>query len=165
MMTLADPVLQILETAVKGRGVFATRCIPGGTRIVQLEGRCYRTQDIPPESFAMQIDDDLWLCSDGQALDDCINHGCEPNTGFAQHDAVLYALRDIASGEELTWDYSTSIAELGWSLDCLCGSKNCRGVILPFGELSLREQERLLPISLRYLQRRCTQAGHTNPKR
>ena len=145
------PVLEIRDTERTGRGVFAVRRIAAGTRILTLEGQRYRTEDIPPESFAMQIDDDVWLCSDGNSLDDCINHSCDANTGFVQHDPVLYALRDIAPGEELTWDYSTSIAEAGWSLQCLCGSATCRGVILPFQELSVAEQERLRPVALRYL--------------
>ena len=41
------------------------------------------------------------------------NHSCEPNGGFLKGDPVLYALRDIAAGEEIGWDYSTSIAEPG----------------------------------------------------
>jgi hypothetical protein len=52
----------------------------------------------------------------------------------------------------LTWDYSTSISEKGWSLNCLCGSWRCRGVIVPFGELAPHERERLRSIALRYLQ-------------
>ena len=100
----------------------------------------------------MQIGDDLWLWSDGTLLDDCINHSCDPSGGFVRHDPVLYALRDILPGEEVTWDYSTSISERGWSLDCLCESKSCRGVILPFGDLSVDQQARLRPIALAYLQ-------------
>jgi hypothetical protein len=146
------PVLQIRDTGRTGRGVFAVHFIRAGTRILTLEGRTFRTADIPPDAFAMQLDEDLWLCSDGESLDDCINHSCEPNTGFARHDPVLYALRDIAPAEELTWDYSTSIAEKGWSLRCLCGSTHCRRVVLPFGELTRDEQERLRPTALRYLQ-------------
>jgi len=73
----------------------------------------------------------------GTFLDDCLNHSCEPNTGFAGNDPVLYALRDIAAGEELAWDYSTSISEKGWSLACLCGPRAaaawcCRSIICPW---------------------------------
>jgi SET domain-containing protein len=148
-------VLEVRKTERRGRGVFTTSFIPAGTSILKLEGRVYRSRDVPPDSFAMQIDDDLWLCSDGSALDDCLNHSCDPNTGFARQDPELYALRDIAPGEELTWDYSTSISEKGWRLVCLCGSNFCRGVILPFGELPAEMRERLRPIALRYLQKSC----------
>jgi hypothetical protein len=151
LATWNGPVLEIRDTQRTGRGVFAVCGIAAGTRILALEGRRYRTQDIPPECFATQIEDDMWLCSDGNSLDDCINHSCDANTGFVKHDPVLYALRDIVPGEELTWDYSTSIAETGWSLQCLCASATCRGVILPFPELRGAEQQQLRSVVLRYL--------------
>ena len=151
LATWNGPILEIRDTERIGRGVFAVRGIAAGTRLLALEGQRYRTPDIPPESFAMQIADDLWLCSDGNSLDDCINHSCDANAGFIKHDPVLYALRHIAAGEELTWDYSTSIAETGWSLQCLCAATSCRGLILPFPELNLEEQKRLRPVALRYL--------------
>jgi SET domain-containing protein len=147
------PVLEICEAGRKGYGVFAASFIPSGARILQLEGHIFKSQDVPPDSMAMQIEDDLWLCSDGTLLDDRINHSCDPNTGFARNDLVLYALRDIALGEELSWDYSTSISEPGWSLVCFCESEHCRRVILPFGDLTLEQQLRLGPIALRYLHR------------
>jgi SET domain-containing protein len=145
--------LEIRETQRTGRGVFATKIIPAGSWILEFEGQQCKSKDLPPDSLAMQIGDDLWLWSDGTLLDDCVNHSCDPNSGFAHNDPVLYALRDILPGEEVTWDYSTSIAEKGWGLDCLCGSKRCRGVILPFGDLSLDQQARLRPIALSYLRR------------
>jgi SET domain len=150
--TWDGPALEVRETQRLGRGVFAVHFIAAGARILTLEGQRFRTADIPPDAFAMQVDEDVWLCSAGESLDDCVNHGCDPNTGFTRQEPVLYALRDISAGEELTWDYSTSIAEKGWSLQCLCGSICCRGVILPFGELTPHERERLRPIALRYLQ-------------
>jgi uncharacterized protein len=152
-LTSAANSLEVRKTTHKGRGVFATQFIPAGTRVLAIEGQRYRAGDVPPESFAMQVDDDWWICSDGQTLDDCVNHCCEANCGFLKNDPVLYALRDIAAGEELSWDYSTSICYADWSLECLCGSKNCRGVILPFDRLTAEQQARLMPIALRYLQR------------
>jgi SET domain-containing protein len=146
-----SPQLEIRTTSHKGRGVFALSFIAAGTKIVACGGHKCRTQDLPPESFALQIDDDWWLYSDGTLLDDCINHSCEPNIGFAGHEPVLYALRDIMPEEELSWDYSTSINCEGWSLDCHCQSKGCRGVILPFHALTLEQQLQLRPFALKYL--------------
>jgi uncharacterized protein len=148
------PILKVRETEFKGRGVFTASFIPAGSRILALGGQTAKLRDLPPDSMAMQIEDDLWLYSDGSSLDDCVNHSCDPNTGFARHDPVLYALRDITPGEELSWDYSTSISFAGWSLACLCGSKCCRGMILPFDELAWEQRQRLRPIALRYLHRR-----------
>ncbi len=146
-----EAVLQVRRTKSKGLGVSTTAFIPKGAFVLKFGGEIYSTKEVPPDSFAMQIDDDLWLCSDGSLLDDRVNHSCDPNTGFLNHDPVLYALRDIQPGEEVTWDYSTSISEAGWSLNCLCGSANCRQVILPFSELTPEQQQRLDPIALQYL--------------
>jgi hypothetical protein len=150
----AGLTLLVCQTRHKGRGVFAASFIPRGSLVVKFEGQVLRAKDIPPDWFALQIEEDSWLCSDGSLLDDCVNHSCDANTGFAGQDATLYALRDILPGEELSWDYSTSISEPGWSLVCSCGSKCCRHVILPFDDLGPEEQARLRPIALRYLRSR-----------
>lgn len=43
--------------------------------------------------------------------------------------ANLFAIRDIPMGQEITFDYSTVMAEDGWAMPCLCGRPSCRGVI------------------------------------
>ncbi len=101
----------------------------------------------------MQVGEDLWLWSDGSSLDDYINHSCEPNAGFPTGKPELFALRDIVTGEEIAWDYSTSLVEEGWSLECRCGSERCRGTVLPFFALSPVDQQRLLPSSLDFIRR------------
>lgn len=61
-----------------------------------------------------------------------INHGCNPNLimilvryGTPQIHVGLFALRDIAAYEELTYDYGASTSEFCLK-KCLCGSTNCR---------------------------------------
>lgn len=143
--------LEIRMTAEKGRGLFATRPIAAGTRILQMQGWLARGSELQDEWLAMQVGEDLWLCSHGDSFDDCGNHSCDPNAGFTNGEPVLCALRDIAAGEEITWDYSTSLSEPDWSLECRCGAANCRGIVRPWGELSPTDRERLRPITLRYL--------------
>ncbi len=101
--------------------------------------------------FAMQVGTELWLRSDGSQLDDYFNHSCDPNVGFVTGEPVLYALRDVAPGDELCWDYSTSIAVRGWRMRCHCGTPPCRGTVLPFPSLPAAERKRLRPLTLRYL--------------
>lgn len=40
-------------------------------------------------------------------------------------------MRDIKAGEEITFDYVMCVTENKpfWKMKCLCGSKNCRGII------------------------------------
>lgn len=150
-MADASPLLEIRMTPDMGRGVFAGTAIAGGTLLVACEGWLAPTHALDDDWHAMQVGPDLWLCSNGDCLDECINHSCDPNAGFSNGDAVLYALRDIAAGEQIAWDYSTSLAEIGWSLDCRCGSTGCRRIIRSWTELSAEERARLCPIALTYL--------------
>ncbi|MCI0637599.1 MAG: SET domain-containing protein [Gemmataceae bacterium] len=146
-----DPRFAVRQTPHKGLGVFARERIAKGARLAAMAGDVSREADLDPEWFAMQIGDDLWLASEGSHLDDYFNHSCDPNAGFVLGDPVLYALRDIAAGAEICWDYSTSISEMGWTLDCACGAANCRGVVRSWLELNTQERERLRPIALQYL--------------
>jgi hypothetical protein len=110
---------------------------------------------------AVQVGDDLWIVSPGDAIDDAINHSCEPNIGFVTGEPVFHALREIAPGEELTWDYSTSLMYRRWRLECCCRSPLCRGIVQPFPLLGQLQQARLLPISLRYIRRWASQQAMT----
>ncbi|MEY4427910.1 MAG: hypothetical protein RLZZ182_599 [Pseudomonadota bacterium] len=55
------------------------------------------------------------------------NHSCEPNLHLKveQGRVAFYALRDIASGEELTADYGETHHQ--GRLACRCGAARCRG--------------------------------------
>ncbi len=145
------PDLEIRQAGAKGRGVFAVRPIGQGARIAAIEGWLAKGDALDENWFALQMGPDLWLCSDGDNLDDCINHSCDPNAGFTTGEPVLHALRDIAAGEEIGWDYSTSLSEAGWDLECCCGAATCRQIVRSWGELTDAERDRLRPIALAYL--------------
>jgi len=142
---------EVRDTLAKGRGLYTITFIPRGAVVLRCSGGTFCTSELLPEHFAMQIGDDLWLCSDGRQPDDCANHSCDPNLGFTTGEPILCALRDIEADEELCWDYSTSLAENGWRLECLCGAPCCRGTVRSFPELSAEDQQRLRPIALTYL--------------
>jgi len=150
-MNMNEPQLEVRHTPDRGRGVFALEPIARGRRILQFQGTVMRGHELTDDMLAMQVGPDDWLASDGSLLDDCVNHSCDPNAGFRDGDVVLFAVRDIAEGEEITWDYSTSIAEPGWTLDCRCGSPACRGVVRSWGELKEAERERLRGTALGFL--------------
>src|SRR5437588_13106656 len=87
--------LEIRHTPTKGRGFCALESVPQGILVAVCSGQVLPTDELQPHHFAMQVGADLWLCSDGEQVDDCINHSCEPNIGFTTGEPVLYALRDI----------------------------------------------------------------------
>lgn len=78
----------------------------------------------------LQIDE--WLFIDVNELSRSFNHSCEPNAGMRKR-SELFALRDILPGEEITFDYSTTVgpnvtADM-WTMKCNCGSEMCRKTI------------------------------------
>jgi hypothetical protein len=146
-------MLEIRMTADMGRGVFATQPIARGTCLVVCKGWLAKSAAVDADCHAMQIGPDDWLCSAGDNLDDCINHSCDPNAGFLTGEPALFALRDIGVGAQIGWDYSTSIAEAGWSLECLCGAPKCRKIIRSWIELTDEDRARLDGIALMYLRR------------
>lgn len=152
MIAIASlPLLEIHMTPDKGRGLFAAAAISCGTPLVEMKGTLYSVDELPEDGMAMQVGDDLWLHSAGELVDDCGNHSCAPNAGFLTGEPVLYALRDIAVGEEITWDYSTSMGIDEWSLECRCGAVACRGTVVSWHELAAADRERLRGIALAYL--------------
>lgn len=98
----------------------------------------------------LQVGERVYLGPDG-GHHDFINHSCEPNTGFLNfglEELGLVALRLIREGEELTWDYSTSMDDESWEIDCLCGSSDCRKRIRDFKFLPPELQEKYLQMGI-----------------
>ncbi len=62
------------------------------------------------------------------------NHSCEPNltpaagvrAGKMVPEVALFACRDVASGEELTFHYGESNSQEENRTPCLCGAKSCQ---------------------------------------
>ena len=61
-----------------------------------------------------------------------VNHSCEPSCGFASQIS-LAAMRDIAPGDEITYDYAMTDMDVDdltcAEMRCLCGTPSCRGVV------------------------------------
>lgn len=102
---------------------------PDGATVTRAELARLSSQE--REAFhihAWQIGPDTW-CADSPEADPSLlmNHSCDPNTWFVS-DSAMVARRDIAAGEEITYDYATSETEqLG--VRCRCGSPRCRAIV------------------------------------
>ena len=75
-------------------------------------------------------------------IDDLVNHSCAPNAGlrFGARGVFLVAIRDIAAGEEIAWDYSTTLQDSPWRMICQCRAPECRRVIGNFDALPADRQ-------------------------
>jgi uncharacterized protein len=119
-----------IDHGVHGRGVFATELIPAGRKIMDFTGPFLRYAQTTPQTYALQIAPDLYIGASG-GPDDCVNHSCEPNAGMIIDgtNVQLIAIRDIQAGEEIFFDYSTTMDEDDFEMACHCGSPHCRKTI------------------------------------
>jgi hypothetical protein len=68
-----------------------------------------------------------------------INHSCDPN---CESDNIggrvfIVAIRDIAPGEELTYEYNLHDSDED-EADCYCGAEKCRGTMFSEDEVKRR---------------------------
>jgi hypothetical protein len=130
-----------------GKAVFAAAPFAEGDRLMSFTGRRFRADRIPSLMHGrsdrfVQVTPDHYMGPSGR-IDDLVNHSCTPNAGlrFTEQGVFLVAIRDIAPGEEICWDYSTTLAESNWHMICQCKMPDCRRVIGNFSTLSPERQE------------------------
>lgn len=130
-----------------GKAVFAGKRFAEGETIVRFSGPTIPASRVPgrldgTDDRFLQIAPDRYMGPSGR-IDDLINHSCAPNAGlrFTGEGIFLIALRAVAMGEEIAWDYSTTLADADWSMTCRCGSAHCRGVVGAFAGLPPEAQQ------------------------
>jgi SET domain-containing protein len=142
------PPYVVRRSRIHGRGVYATRPIPKGTRIVEYLGERItheqadeRYEDKPQEdghTFLFVVDDDICIDAGvGGNEARFINHSCAPNceTLIENSRVFIEAIRRIGPGEELGYDYqltweSTDDPQELALFACRCGAPQCRGTML-----------------------------------
>jgi SET domain-containing protein len=155
MRGLAEMAVRLFvdRSVIHGQGVFTAEDVCRGAPVLECTGRIVSLSEIKDGMRAMQIGPDKYLVENPEypSLDDFLNHSCTPNLGFLRGDLTLYALRDIEAGEELSFDYSATMNERGWSMECRCGSAKCRARIRSYGDLFEHEKIQLRQVALGYL--------------
>jgi hypothetical protein len=56
-----------------------------------------------------------------------VAHSCEPNCEILAAGRVLVAIRPVAAGDAITFDYQTTESRFARPFECHCGSARCRG--------------------------------------
>ena len=114
-----------------GCGVLARQPIAKGELLVLWGGRILTAAelDLTMPDFSqliLQVEDDLFLFNPlpGDPAD-CFNHSCDPNAGMSGQISLV-ALRDIAVGEEITFDYAMCDGSPYDEFDCYCDMPHCR---------------------------------------
>jgi SET domain-containing protein len=145
---VTSDLIEVRNSPVHGRGVFAVQPIRKGTRIIEYLGdrvshqaadKRYEDHDESDNHTFLFIVDKHTVIDAGVGGNDArfINHQCEGNceSVIENRRVFIEARRDIAPGEELGYDY-----EIGREKDdppnvdeiyaCRCGSPQCRGTML-----------------------------------
>jgi len=135
-------------------GIFAKENVKKGERLAIFGGTIMLIDEMYqfPEDlqkYTMQIEERFILAPRNTIPEDndFFNHSCDPNSGF-KGQIFLVAMRDINSGEEITFDYGMTVSEsvgsdMIFTMDCMCGSPQCRKTIT--------EQDWMLPeLQVRY---------------
>jgi SET domain-containing protein len=145
----ADASVLVRRSRVHGRGVFATRSIGEGERIIEYTGARITHDEADDacaddeamarhHTFFFAVDDEIVVDGGrGGNASRFINHSCDPNCEVlvARRRIYIHALRDIRVGEELAYDYwyttddSYTEDDLRRIYPCRCGARECRGYL------------------------------------
>jgi len=146
---MADFV-KVGKSKISGNGVFAMSDFKKGQRICFLTGkmrslnyilnRIYRDDEDPADPLGAGEEEYIEL----DEVPRNFNHSCNPNS-FIRGKNELIAMRNIKKGEEINYDYSTTMADnkakiekagfVLWTCKCNCKAKNCRKIIDQFTTL------------------------------
>ena len=140
--------IQTRRSGVHGKGVFALVDLAEGESLIEYVGEVINWDEAlrrhphdpqdPNHTFYFHIDEDHVIdAKHGGNSSRWINHSCAPNCEADEDGGRVFirALRDIAAGEELFYDYGLVIDEpytkaLKAEDPCWCGAKKCRGTLL-----------------------------------
>lgn len=136
-----DEPYVLRETPENGDGIYATRAIASGETVMvgyiikELSGN---------HSHATQVGRNRFIQHGG--YNSKVNHSCDPNCGVhlnASGANNFVAMRSIAVGEEITFDYAMRNYVIEhFPVVCRCGAVDCRRQITGFKDLPARFRKR-----------------------
>jgi len=147
------------KSGIHGTGAFAQSPIPQGATVIEYVG-----QRISKEQSLLQCQENneyIFALNDAEDLDGnvpwntarFINHSCAPNCEAELDEERIWikALRDIAAGEEVTFNYGYDYVDYQ-DYPCRCGAPDCVGFIVAeefFDEIRKKNRDQQLGITAR----------------
>ena len=161
------PRLIIRSSDIHAAGCFTLDNIPKRTRVLEYTGeRITKAEgdtryEGRPFTYLFGVGDGQ-VVIDGHGMAMFVNHSCDPNCETDEEDGRVYiaAIRDIAAGEELTYDYCLYDGEE--EAPCSCGSKGFRGRMYSPEELKRMARAAVRKKKQAELAARNNGAGHKN---
>jgi uncharacterized protein len=136
--------LIIRSSAIHAAGCYTTTAIRKGARVAEYTGprmskaeADIRYEDLPI-TYLFGLGDGK-VVIDGHCMAMFINHSCDPNcqTEEIRGKVWIRAIRKIAAGEEITYDYCLYDGDEDEAI-CNCGAKKCRGTMYSSQEIRRR---------------------------
>lgn len=135
-------------TVAHGRAILCVKPLAEGEAVFDLTGRVVTE----PSIYTLQIDAGVHLVP-GDAAWAMMNHSCAPNCVIDIGRRRVLALRAIAPGEELTFNYLTTEWDMASPFPCRCGAAHCPGMIRGYRFLGAAQREAIGSHVARYLLR------------
>ena len=137
--------LIIRSSAIHAAGCYTTAPIRKGSRLVEYTGprigkdEADARYEHSPITYLFGLGDGS-VVIDGHGMAMFINHSCDANCETHEEDGRVWikAIRDIAAGEEITYDYCLYDGD-GDAALCNCGAPKCRGTMYSKEEIRRRK--------------------------
>jgi SET domain-containing protein len=138
------PGLIIRSSSIHAAGCYTTLPIKAGVRICEYDGPRMSKAEADAR-YEGRFVTYLFACGRNAVIDGFgaamfINHSCDPNCETEQEEdgrVFICAVRDIAAGEELTYEYNLHDSDED-NQDCYCGAHACRNTMFSDTELKRR---------------------------
>jgi len=141
------PGLIIRSSSIHAAGCYTTRPIKAGVRVCEYDGPRMSKAEADAR-YEGRFVTYLFACGRNVVIDGFgtamfLNHCCDPNCETEQEEdgrIFVCAIRDIAAGEELTYEYNLHDSDED-DQDCYCGASACRNTM--FSDLELKRRARI----------------------
>ena len=137
--------LIIRSSAIHAAGCYTTTPIRKGQRVIEYTGHrltkaeADKAYEESPITYLFGLGDGK-IVIDGHSMAMFINHSCDANCETSEINGRVWikAIRNIAPGEEITYDYCLYDGGDDPAL-CNCGAKTCRGTMYSPQEIRRRK--------------------------
>ena len=137
--------LIIRSSAIHAAGCYTTTAVRKGTRVAEYTGprlskdEADSANEASPITYLFGLGDGS-IVIDGHCMAMFINHSCDPNceTREIRGRVWVTAIRNIAPGEEITYDYCLYDGGDDEAI-CNCGATRCRGTMYSPEEIRRRK--------------------------
>ena len=137
--------LMIRSSAIHAAGCYTTTAVRKGDRVAEYDGprmskaEADASYEESPITYLFGLGDGTMVI-DGHCMAMFINHSCNPNCETCEDEGRVWitAIKNIAAGEEITYDYCLYDGGVDEAV-CNCGAKKCRGTMYSKEEIRRRE--------------------------